>query len=187
MRYSARKVCFLARSPVMPKITRMSAAAVAGTAMSVPSGGPSSRDALSSWQDKPLHRVGEALVLVGCRDPAGGPLDLGTRVTHGDAKPRVGEHEHVVGLVADRGDLRSGDPEGLREVAGHAALVGVGVGDVAVVRLGSRGRHVVTEALANRVYRPLDRVVIVAHPHDLGDPGRDRGEAVDMCRVELDR
>src|SRR5262249_42453495 len=103
--------------------------------MSSPSGGPRRGTPLVRWQDEPLHRVGEALVLVGCRNPAGGPLNLGTRVTHGDAEPGMGEHEHVVGLVADRSDLRSGYPEGLREIAGHAALVRVGVGDIAVVRL----------------------------------------------------
>src|SRR5215472_11937001 len=126
MRYRARKVCFFARSPVMPKITRTSAVIRAGLAMSPLGRGPSARDAFLSWQNEPLHRVGEALVLVGRRDPAGGPLDLGARVTHGDAEPGVGEHEHVVGLVTDRGDLFGGDPVGPGEVTGHAALVGVG-------------------------------------------------------------
>ena len=42
-------------------------------------------------------------LLVG--DPPGGPLHLGVGVPHGDAEPRVGEHQDVVGHVADGGDL----------------------------------------------------------------------------------
>ena len=30
-------------------------------------------------KDEPLDRVGEALVLIGCRDTTGGPLDLSVR------------------------------------------------------------------------------------------------------------
>ena len=44
-----------------------------------------------SWkEEEPLDRVGEPLVLIGCRDTAGGPLDLRARVTHGDAEPLRG-------------------------------------------------------------------------------------------------
>src|SRR5260370_21332327 len=88
-----------------------------------------------SGQDEPLYRVGEALVLVGRGDAAGGLLDLMARVAHGDAEPGVGKHEHVVGLVADRGDLLGGDLVGPGKILGHRALVGVGIGDIAVVRL----------------------------------------------------
>src|ERR1700722_5572138 len=91
--------------------------------------------ALGSGQDEPFHRVGEALVLIRGSNTTGGSLDLMARVTHGDAESRAGEHEHVVGLVADRGDLFRRDLVGLREVPDHDALVGLGMGDIGVVRL----------------------------------------------------
>src|SRR5580700_315458 len=89
--------------------------------------------ASGSGQDKPFHRVGEALVLIRGSNTTGGSLDLMARVTHGDAESRAGEHEHVVGLVADRCDLFRRDLVSLREVSDHGALVGLGVSDVGVV------------------------------------------------------
>ena len=51
-------------------------------------------------------------------------------------KPDSREHQHVVGHVADGGDLvAAGMPSMLRQVVDHRALVGVRVGDVEVVGL----------------------------------------------------
>src|ERR1700722_6539647 len=97
--------------------------------------------AARSGEDEAFYGVGEAFVFVGGGDAAGGFLDFVAGVAHGDAEAGVSEHEDVVGLVADRGDLLGGDLVGPGQVLGHGALVGVGVGDVAVERLSACGRH----------------------------------------------
>jgi hypothetical protein len=59
--------------------------------------------------DEPIDGVGEAFFLVRGRDVAGGALHLGAGVAHRDAGAGDGEHQHVVGHVADHGDLLGGD------------------------------------------------------------------------------
>jgi hypothetical protein len=70
------------------------------------SNGPLFTDAGSNARHYvPVDRIGEALVVVAGGDPASGALYLHAGVAHHDAQPGVGEHEHVVGHVADGGDL----------------------------------------------------------------------------------
>lgn len=92
-------------------------------------------EAIGSGQYELLHGMGKSLILVGCGYPAGSSLHLGGGVPHGDAQPRVGKHQDVVRHVTDRGYLRCryGEPGG--KEFHNAALVGIGVSNVEVVRL----------------------------------------------------
>src|ERR1700733_5098237 len=60
-----------------------------------------------SGKNEVFHGVSKALFLIGRGYPMGRSLHLGGGVPHGDAQPRVGEHQDVVRHVTDRGDLRS--------------------------------------------------------------------------------
>src|SRR5215472_17024026 len=101
----------------------------------------------SAGEYVPLDRVGEALVVVAGGDPARGTLYLDVGVAHHDAQPRVGGHEHVVGHVADGGDLFGRNVVPGRQVLHDCALVGMRMGDVQVVGLGAGGRDVLSELL----------------------------------------
>jgi hypothetical protein len=66
---------------------------------------------------------------------------------HHDAQSRMSEHEHVVGHVADGGDLFDRNVVPGRQVLHNCALVDSRMGDVHVVGLGTGGRDVVSELL----------------------------------------
>ena len=79
------------------------------------------------------------------------------------------EHQDVVGLVADGGDLLGLELVAAGQVAGDLALVGLWVGDVEVVGLGGRRRHVVAELLLGGLRGRGDGVVVVADADQLDD------------------
>src|ERR1700683_5197320 len=91
------------------------------------------RSGSASGEDEPLDGFGEALFLVRGRDPPSRALHIEARVAHRDAQAGVGEHQHVVWHVADRGDGLRRDPVLRGQVAGDRALVGVRMGDIEVV------------------------------------------------------
>src|SRR4026208_1261325 len=70
-------------------------------------------------KDEALDRVGKAFLLVGGRHVRGfsPQLGAGTRPPH--AQPALGEHEHVVGLVAHRGDLLGWNAHGIGHPRDH--------------------------------------------------------------------
>jgi hypothetical protein len=65
-------------------------------------------------------------------------------------RPEWANIKMSLGMVADGGDLLGLELVPLRQVEGDRALVGLGMGDVEVVGLGGRRRHVVAELLARR-------------------------------------
>ena len=79
----------------------------------------------AAGQHEVLDGVGEALVLVALRRLVRRLLRLGVGVAHGDAEARVVEHQDVVGLVADGGDLLGLELVAAGQVAGDLALVGL--------------------------------------------------------------
>ena len=134
-----------------------------------------------------FHGVREPLVFVAPRRLVGGLLRLGVRVAHGDAEARVVEHENVVRLVADGGDLLRLEVVTPGQVAGDLALVGLRMRDVEVVGLGGRRCHVVPELLHGRLGRRVDGAVVVADADELDDTVGEAVDALHHLGVELDR
>jgi hypothetical protein len=99
----------------------------------------------------------------------------------------VPEHEHVVGLVADRGDAVHGDLQVARQPLQHHALVGGGWRDVEVVRLRARRGDQRPEALLDRGFAGRDAGMVLADADDLHHAAEDVLERGDDDRVALDR
>src|SRR6516162_2635744 len=82
-----------------------------------------SRGGYRPRQDELLDRLGETLVLVGGRHVGGLPLYLLTCVAHRDAQTAPPEHQHIVRLVAERGDLPQRDLVVVRQALDHDTLI----------------------------------------------------------------
>jgi hypothetical protein len=92
-------------------------------------------------QDELLNRVGKSFCFVGGGNVIGLLLHFSAGVAHGNAQPATLKHGYIVGHIADGGNFRSGNVQQLREAIDHGSLVGLGMGDIQVVGLRSRCRH----------------------------------------------
>ena len=107
-------------------------------------------------------------------------------VGHGNAQAALGEHEHVVRLVADRGDLAGRDVQEAGHPGDHGALVGARMRHVQVVGLRARGRDLLGERLLRIGLTARDRIQVVADPDDLDHVVQQSIETGNHRRRELD-
>jgi hypothetical protein len=148
---------------------------------------PMPKRQLTLRQDEPLDGAGEALVGVGGGDPPGRALHVWAGIAHRDTQPRVREHQHVVGHVADGGDGLRRDRVLGGHVPGDRAFVGVRVGDIQVVRLGPGRGHVVSELVVGGGRGARHRVEVVADTDQFRDIAGEAVQTGHNLRLEPDR